>query len=303
MAPKGIQPGVVRVVALACLVMAVSARGPGGGGGGGGSYSDHSGGGGWYGPGGGQQGGEGSSGDNGDASAEGSFGANGGGGRNNNGGSAGFNRGGGPGFDIAAAMHYRYIHGILAAVAMVILFPVGSILLRVLPGRLGVWVHAVFQVLAMCVYIAAAALGIYLVRTVQIPGVGSLLSRSATNYHPIIGLALLALFLIQPVIGLIHHIRFKKVQKRQIWSYLHLFNGRVGVTLGIINGGLGLNLAGASAERKKVYTIVAAVMWSLWMITAAFAELRRVRSRRAAEKVDDRKMTKAVTTERRGSED
>ena len=28
---------------------------------------------------------------------------------------------------------------------MVVLFPVGSILLRVLPGRLAVWVHGVFQ--------------------------------------------------------------------------------------------------------------------------------------------------------------
>lgn len=56
--------------------------------------------------------------------------------------------------------------------AFVILFPIGSILMRVIPGRFAVWVHAVFQVLAWGVYVAAAALGIYLVRVVQIPGGG-----------------------------------------------------------------------------------------------------------------------------------
>jgi hypothetical protein len=32
--------------------------------------------------------------------------------------------------------------------------------------------------------------------------------------------------------------RFKKTRARQIWSHLHIWNGRVAVTLGIINGGL-----------------------------------------------------------------
>lgn len=76
----------------------------------------------------------------------------------------------GVGFDIQQAIDYRRIHGILAAAAMVLLFPVGSILLRILPGRFAVWVHAVFQMLAWCVYVAAAALGVYLVQMVKIPG-------------------------------------------------------------------------------------------------------------------------------------
>jgi hypothetical protein len=81
------------------------------------------------------------------------------------------------GFDVERAMDYRRIHGILAALAMVLLFPIGSILMRVIPGRLAVWVHAGFQVVTWCVYVAAAGLGIYLARMVQIPG-GGLVSFS-----------------------------------------------------------------------------------------------------------------------------
>ncbi|KAK4169912.1 hypothetical protein QBC43DRAFT_329486 [Cladorrhinum sp. PSN259] len=207
--------------------------------------------------------------------------------------------GGGPGFDISSASHYRYVHGILAALAMVLLFPIGSILLRVLPGRLGLWAHALFQCLALCIYVAGAGLGIYMVTVVRVPGrSGNLLQNPNINYHPIIGLVLLALFLIQPVIGLLHHLRFRKVQKRQIWSYLHLLNGRVGVTVGIINGGLGLNLARASNRRKRVYIIVAAVVWVLWMVVAIVAELKRFRNRRK----EEAKKVKSVVVDRRGSE-
>lgn len=52
---------------------------------------------------------------------------------------------------------------------MVVLFPAGSVLLRVLPGRLAVWVHKVFQLLAWCVWVAGAAVGVYLVTVVRVP--------------------------------------------------------------------------------------------------------------------------------------
>ncbi|KAK3985488.1 hypothetical protein QBC44DRAFT_345292 [Cladorrhinum sp. PSN332] len=289
-----VRPHLLRLVTLVCFAPFVLARGPGSyGGSGGGGGGDHWG---WdtssddadsrstlYGP------------NSGNPYNPNSGGSGTGNNNNNNNGALR-----GPGFDIAAASHYRYVHGILAALAMVLLFPIGSILLRVLPGRLGVWAHAVFQLVATCIYIAGVGLGIYLVTVVRIPGrSGTLLSNPNVNYHPIIGLVLLALFLIQPVIGLIHHFRFRKVQKRQIWSYLHLFNGRVGVTIGIINGGLGLNLANASNYRKRVYIIVAAVVWVLWMSVAIVAELKRFRNRR---KEEAKAIKSVVVEERRGVE-
>ncbi|KAK3390111.1 hypothetical protein B0H63DRAFT_464804 [Podospora didyma] len=162
---------------------------------------------------------------------------------------------------------------------MVVLFPLGSISMRLLPGRLALWVHALFQMMTACIFIAGAGLGIYLVQMVQIPfSQGNLLTNDSTKYHPIIGLVTLAMLLPQPILGYLHHRKYKQVQTRQLWSYLHIFNGRIGITLGIINGGLGLNLAGASDYLKRVYTIVAAVMWVLWMLIALLGEIRRMRS-------------------------
>ena len=48
--------------------------------------------------------------------------------------------------------------------------------MRVIPGRLAIWVHAIFQILATCIFIAAAGLGIYLVKNVTLPRGGSLVS-------------------------------------------------------------------------------------------------------------------------------
>ncbi len=61
----------------------------------------------------------------------------------------------------------RIIHGVLGAIAMVVLFPGGAILVRVLPGRLALWAHAVVQVMALCVFVGAVGLGIHLVQEVR----------------------------------------------------------------------------------------------------------------------------------------
>jgi sulfite exporter TauE/SafE len=105
------------------------------------------------------------------------------------------------------------------------------------------------------------------------------LNIAGINYHPIIGLILLAALFLQPILGLIHHSQFKKLRRRQIWSHLHLWNGRIMIPLGMINGGLGLRIAGASKEIVTAYAAVAAVLCSLWIIVAAVSEARRRRAR------------------------
>jgi hypothetical protein len=82
------------------------------------------------------------------------------------------------GYDVDSVMYYSNIHGVLAAVAFVGMFPLGAILLRAIPGRLAWLVHAVVQVLGYIIYVAGAALGIYLVRVIRIPPDGaSLVSK------------------------------------------------------------------------------------------------------------------------------
>ncbi|CAK7233663.1 hypothetical protein SCUCBS95973_008670 [Sporothrix curviconia] len=216
----------------------------------------------------------------------GPFGSNGpfggGGGSSSNGGVAGSRNGNGfPGLfgiNLRDAIHYRTIHGILASLSIVVLFPVGSILMRIVPGRFAIWAHALFQLMAFILYIAAAALGIYLVKMVTFPfGGGNLLSNPSTNIHPIMGIVTLATLFFQPVLGFIHHARFKQLGRRTFWSYMHLWNGRIGITVGIVNGGLGLRLANAPYSIKVAYIIVAVVVWFFWFVVAVISEVRRVR--------------------------
>lgn len=51
------------------------------------------------------------------------------------------------------------------------------------------------------------------------------------------------------------------------------------VVLGIVNGGLGLQLAGAGDTVKLAYTIVAAVLGGSWLVLSVLAEARRARGK------------------------
>ncbi|KAI1383565.1 uncharacterized protein F4822DRAFT_421021 [Hypoxylon trugodes] len=180
------------------------------------------------------------------------------------------------GFDVEQAMRYRTAHAVMAALCFVVLFPAGAIIIRAFPGRHSWLVHAVTQGVAYVLYIIAASLGIKLVQMVKIPPNGSsLLQMSSTNAHPIIGILLLAVLFLQPPLGFIHHSKFKRLKRRTAFSYAHLWLGRIAITLGIINGGLGLKLANASQDVIIAYSVVAAFAWLLWFATSVLAALRR----------------------------
>ncbi|KAI1487703.1 hypothetical protein F5X96DRAFT_129983 [Biscogniauxia mediterranea] len=195
------------------------------------------------------------------------------------------------GFDVAQAERLRDIHGILASVAFVALFPLGAVLMRCVPGRSSWAVHAAAQLLGYAVYAAAAGVGLYLVSEVRIPsGTGtttthSLLSDPRTNAHPIIGVVLLAALTLQPALGWLHHRRFARLGRRTAASHAHLWLGRAAVSLGIVNGGLGLGLGLVRVRNPDAvlaYIVLAVAMWMLWFVTAATFELRRFKGAAAA---------------------
>lgn len=162
-------------------------------------------------------------------------------------------------------------HAVLAAAAFVFFFPVGSILIRLGNFR-GLWlVHAAIQVFAYILYIAAFAIGVYI--TTHAPLIN--------NAHPIIGIVLFILLFFQPILGFLHHVMFRKHSRRVVWSYGHIWLGRIIITLGIINGGLGLQLAqrvgifAPSNSAVIAYSVVAAVMWLAYVIAAVIGERRR----------------------------
>ena len=166
-------------------------------------------------------------------------------------------------------------HAVCATVAFGLLFPSGGIMIRLGNFR-GLWlVHGIFQMVAYIIYIAAAAIGIHMATHM----------RMMHNAHPIIGLALLVLLLFQPFLGFIHHFAFKKHSKRVFWSYAHIWLGRIVITLGIVNGGLGLQLAkktGFFAPTQSAiigYSVAAGIVWLLYVASAVFGERKRSKSK------------------------
>lgn len=176
-------------------------------------------------------------------------------------------------------------HGVLAALAFVLFFPLGSILIRLGTFR-GVWlVHGIFQLFAYIVYIVAFGLGVWMVNTIPY--------NLLDTYHPIIGIVLFVLLFFQPILGYVHHVQYKKYSRRTVWSYGHLWLGRIVITLGMINGGLGMLLASDAPAflsfrptRGQIiaYGVIAGIMWLLWVAAAFVGERRRAKAPVAAKK-------------------
>lgn len=97
------------------------------------------------------------------------------------------------GGDFEKAQRAMIAHGVLASLAFVIFFPFGAISIRLFsfPGLL--WFHAVVQVVAYLLFIAAFGIGIYLATQIHrvrqlgnIRGVGPVLTsaaRSSSSNH------------------------------------------------------------------------------------------------------------------------
>ena len=131
--------------------------------------------------------------------------------------------------------------------AVTVLLPAGAIFVR-LHGH--AWVHAGIQMLSLICMVVGLGLGVELAK------MGDLLFN---NTHSIFGVAIVALFLVQPLLGLIHHFLFKKNQSRNIFSHLHIWYGRALMILAVVNGGLGLKLADNSDGGIIAYSIIAGV--------------------------------------------
>ncbi|EKG17309.1 DOMON domain protein [Macrophomina phaseolina MS6] len=173
----------------------------------------------------------------------------------------------GGGAALAAARRERRMqtaHAVLACLAMVIFFPAGAISIRMFsfPGLL--WFHGGLQVFAYAMFTAAVGIGIYI-------GQGEYIQ----TYHGVIGLVVFSLLFFMPIFGWLHHQLFKRYGHRTFWSYIHIWLGRLLITLGIINGGLGLKLAGSPQDWIIAYSVVAGVVWFVYIAAAVLGEARR----------------------------
>ena len=96
-----------------------------------------------------------------------------------------------------------------------------------------------------------------------------------SKYHPIIGLTIIAALLFQPVLSALHHAVYVREQRRSIWSTLHVWWGRVVLTLAIIQGGLGLKFANNTTGGEIAYGVVAGVIWCAWLGVAVWHDTKK----------------------------
>lgn len=85
------------------------------------------------------------------------------------------------------------------------------------------------------------------------------------EYHCIIGLVIFCLVFVQAAGGIIHHGQYNKLRRRTIITYAHIWLGRAIITMGMINGGLGLLLTGVSNGSYIAYGVCVGAFWLVWM--------------------------------------
>ena len=106
------------------------------------------------------------------------------------------------------------------------------------------------------------------------------------EHHPIIGIILITLLLIQPILSLTHHRIYRRDKRRTKWALSHVWLGRSLLTLGVINGGLGLQLSENTRGGKIAYGVVAAIIFLLYVAVVVFSDKRGRETGGSSEKID-----------------
>lgn len=80
------------------------------------------------------------------------------------------------------------------------------------------------------------------------------------------GTIVVALLGLQPFLGWLQHRHYLRHQRRGIFGHVHIWYGRALMILGIINGGLGLKLAGGPRSFVIAYSVVAGIVGLLYLV-------------------------------------
>lgn len=84
---------------------------------------------------------------------------------------------------------------------------------------------------------------------------------------------------IQPALGFIHHSQFVKTGSRGVFSHAHIWWGRIWLVLGVINGGLGLQLSGAKNSLVIAYSVISVIMYLVYAVVKSLVSFRSRRKR------------------------
>ncbi|KIV81815.1 hypothetical protein PV11_03969 [Exophiala sideris] len=134
----------------------------------------------------------------------------------------------------------RNAHACMMSIVFIVLFPLAAISLHLpLKGvRVVTRIHAPIQILGLAMMIGAMGLGIDIAKN-------DLNYFSPVKAHVVVGLLVTStIIVIQPAMGILQHLHFKRTGKKSIFAYVHRWVGRVMICLGWINSGLGFQIVG-----------------------------------------------------------
>lgn len=149
-------------------------------------------------------------------------------------------------------------HGVIMALLFVLMFPIASMLMPIL----GKWkAHGGFQMFNWLFMWVGFGLGVQ-----------SAMDQNMlfANTHTLFGTVVCCLIFIQPGLGYAHHRHFVKHQRRGVVSYVHVIYGQLLMIMGLINGGLGLQLARVSNSIIVAYAIISAIVFVAYVIVKVF---------------------------------
>jgi hypothetical protein len=132
--------------------------------------------------------------------------------------------------------------------------------------------HVPIQIIAFVMMIGGMALGI---KVAQFVG----FLRDPVRAHVVIGfIVVCTIILFQPILGILQHRHYKKTGGKSIFAYLHRWIGRGSVLLGMINTGLGFQLAQKNVIiHKSSYVrsyVLLGILVFVWVSFVIYDELR-----------------------------
>lgn len=105
--------------------------------------------------------------------------------------------------------------------------------------------------------------------------------------HTRLGLTVVVLLFPQPLLGWLQHRHYTKTNKRGWINWIHVWYGRGLMVLGVINGGLGLQLAqNVRGSWMIVYTVFAVIMGVLYSSSIIYRVLRDKRRKFIEDSID-----------------
>ncbi|UKZ78482.1 hypothetical protein TrVFT333_006222 [Trichoderma virens FT-333] len=183
-------------------------------------------------------------------------------------------------------------HACIMSIVFIVLYPLGAISIHLpidhIPYLRNTYlrnkimaIHAPIQILAFVMMIGGMALGI---KVAQFAG----FLHSPIQAHVVIGfIAVLTIIIFQPALGILQHRYFKKTGRKSIFAYMHRWIGRVAIVLGMINSGLGFQLAKKNViihthSYVRSYVILG-ILVTIWVSLVIYDELKLRKSAAVAD--------------------